>query len=256
LVMSCASVMSCTSRSSAYRRERYSDCAVSSCGITRGSVPIGGCKLNAAATVMLADDHRLVRCALRMVLEAEGWLEIVAEAGDVEETVRKVHGHKPDVLVLDVDMPGGSGLEAIPRLLEASPHTAIVVLTMHRVPQFARVALRCGARAFVLKEAADTELIEALRAALDGRDYVNPVVGAQIASEPPPSDEAPDGLTARQLQVLKLIVLGYTNPEIAEKLRIGVRTVEAHRAHIQQKVNRNSRADLVSYARVQGLVEY
>ena len=207
------------------------------------------------ATIMLADDHRLVRSALRMVLEAEGWIEIVAEAGDVEERIRKIHGHKPDALVLDVDMPGGSGLEAIPRLLGASSHTTIVVLTMHRVPQFARVALRRGARAFVLKEAADTELIEALHAALDGREYVNPRLGAQIASEPPPSDERPDGLTTRQLQVLKLIVLGHTNREIAEMLRIGVRTVEAHRVHIQQRIGRNSRADLVSYARAHRLVD-
>ena len=227
---------------------------------TNGSGPgdpiVIGRSLDPAATIMLADDHRLVRSALRMLLEAEGWLEIVAEAGDVEETVRKVRGHKPDVLVLDVDMPGGSGLEAIPRLLEASPHTAIVVLTMHRVPEFARVALRCGARAFVLKEAADTELVDAVRAALDGRGYLTPGVGAQIAVEPPPAREPPDRLTRRQLEVLRLVVNGYTNPEIAGQLGIGERTVEAHRKQIRHKVHRNSRADLVSYARVHRLVEY
>jgi len=211
--------------------------------------------LELAARIMLADDHRLVRSALRRLLEAGGGMEVVAEAGDVEETVRKVEAYTPDVLVLDVDIPGGSGLEAIPRLLEISPRTAIVVLTMHSVPQFARVALRCGARGFVLKEAADTELFEALRAALDGREYVNAGLGARLAAERPPSHEPPDGLTTRQLEVLKLLVLGYTNAEIADELGIGVRTVEAHRKHIQQKVNHESRAELVSYARARGLVD-
>ena len=212
--------------------------------------------LELAARIMLADDHRLVRSALRRLLEAGGGMEVVAEAGDVEETVRKVEAYKPDVLVLDVDIPGGSGLEAIPRLLEISPRTAIVVLTMHSVPQFARVALRCGARGFVLKEAADTELVDAVRAALDGRGYLTPGVGAQIAAEPPPTREPPDGLTRRQLEVLRLVVNGYTNPEIAGQLGIGERTVEAHRKQIRHKVHRNSRADLVSYARVHRLVEY
>jgi len=208
-----------------------------------------------ATTLVVADDHRLVRSALRWLLEAEGWIEIVAEAGDVDETLRKVRAYKPHMLVLDLEMPGGSGLEAIPRLLEASPQTAIVVLTMHRIPEFARVALRRGARAFALKEAADTELIEAVRAALAGCGYLNPGLGGQIATQPPPTREPPDGLTTRQLEVLKLVVGGYTNAEIADRLRIGERTVEAHRKHIQHKSRHRSRADLVSYALGHGLVD-
>ena len=216
---------------------------------------VNGHSLEPTTTIVLADDHKLVRSALRRVLEAEGWIDIVAEAGDVEEAVRKVRAYKPHVVVLDVGMSYGSGLKAIPRLLDASPHTAIVVLTMHRIPEFAREALRCGARAFALKEAAETELIEALRAALDGRGYLNPELGAQIAVQPTPTSEPPDGLTTRQLEVLKLVVLGHTNLEIAEQLRIGERTVEAHRKHIQYKVQHKSRADLASYARGHGLID-
>jgi two-component system, NarL family, response regulator NreC len=212
-------------------------------------------RLDPATTIILADDHRLVRSALRTVIEIEGGTEVVAEAGDVGETLRKVRGHTPDVLVLDLNMPGGSGLDAIPRILEASPGTAIVVLTMEDEPQVAQAALRSGARAFVPKDAADTELIDAIRAAADGHDYLSPELGARIAVEPPPESGAPDGLTERQLEVLRLLVSGYTNSEIADQLGIGERTVESHRTHIQQKTHRKSRADLVAYTRDHGLVD-
>ena len=209
-----------------------------------------------ATTVVLADDHRLVRAAVRRLLEAEGWIDVVAESADVEETVRKVRGHKPHVLVLDVGMPGGSGLEAIPRLSEASPSTRIVVLTMHRVPELARMALRWGALAFLLKEESGRELIEAVRAALDGQRYLSPGLAAEIAAQSAPSREPLDGLTPRELEVLKLVVRGYTNSEIADQLGVGERTVESHRKHIQDKVCLKSRAQLVSYARGRGLVDY
>jgi len=215
-----------------------------------------GRSLDLAATIMLADDHRLVRSALRSVLESEGWVDIVAEAADIEETVHKVRGHKPDVLVLDLNMPGGSSLEAIPHLLDASPGTAIVVLTIENEPELARAALRAGASAFVLKEAADTELIDAIQAARNGHAYLNPQLGAQIAAEPPAEPGAPDHLTERQLEVLRPLVFGYTNSEIADQLGIAERTVESHRAHIQQKTHHKSRADLVAYARDHRLVDY
>lgn len=202
------------------------------------------------ATVVLADDHPVVRRGLRMLLDAEEGLEVVAEAGDVETAVRKVRGYKPDVLVLDLSMPGGSGLEAIPRVLEASPRTAIVVLTMQDEPEAARAALRAGALAFVLKEAADTELEDALHAALRGRRYLTPQLGARIAREPEPT---PDQLSDRELDVLRLIALGYSNGEIGQQLFLSVRTVESHRSHIARKLGRASRAELVSYAREHGL---
>jgi two-component system, NarL family, response regulator NreC len=196
-----------------------------------------------------------VRSALRALLEAEDEFEIVAEAGDVDESVRKVLGYKPDVIVLDLSMPGGSSLGAIPRMLHASPDTSIVVLTMEDEPRFAREALRAGALGFVLKEAADTELVAAVRAAAQGVRYLNPQLGGLIAATPETPAGPPDNLTEREVEVLKLVALGYTNAEISEQLYLSVRTVESHRAHIQQKAGRTTRAELVAYAREHGLLE-
>jgi two-component system response regulator NreC len=197
--------------------------------------------------VALADDHEVVRSGLRLVLEGEPDIEIVAEAADVDAATRMVLGYKPDVLVLDLNMPGGSSLEAIPRIREASPATAIVVLTMQEDPAFAREALRAGALGYVLKEAANAELVQAIRLALAGRTYLHPSLGARIASTP---EEAgpPDDLSPRELEVLQLIALGHTNTEIGARLFLSVRTVESHRAHVQQKLSRTSRAELVAYA--------
>jgi len=206
-------------------------------------------------TIVLADDHTVVRSGLRMLLDAEDGLQVVAEAGDVAEAVRKVRAYKPDVLVLDLSMPGGPSLAAFPSLQEASPRTAIVVLTMEDEPRFARAALRAGALGFVLKEAADTELVEAVNAAGAGVRYLNPQLGALIAAEPEASTALPDGLSEREGEVLRLVVLGHTNTEIAQKLFLSVRTVESHRAHIQQKAGATTRADLVAYARKHGLLE-
>ena len=205
--------------------------------------------------IVLADDHAVVRGALRRVLEANEGFEVVAEAGDVDTALRKVRGHKPHVLVLDVNMPGGSSLGAIPSFLEASPDTAIVVLTMEASPQLARRALRAGALAFVLKEAADTELEAAIRAALAGHPYLDPQLGARVATEPEPTTGAPDGLSDRELEVLRLLALGHTNAEIANDLFLSVRTVESHHSHIQHKIGRTSLADLVAYARERGLFD-
>jgi two-component system, NarL family, response regulator NreC len=206
-------------------------------------------------TIVLADDHTIVRSGLRMLLDAEEGLHVVAEAGDVAEAVRKVRAYKPDVLVLDLSMPGGPSLAAFPSLQEASPRTAIVVLTMEDEPRFARAAMRAGALGFVLKEAADTELVQAVNAAAAGVRYLNPQLGALIAAEPEASTALPDGLSEREGEVLRLVVLGHTNTEIAQKLFLSVRTVESHRAHIQQKAGATTRADLVAYARKHGLLE-
>jgi two-component system response regulator NreC len=212
--------------------------------------------VTAKATIVLADDHTIVRSALRVLLEAEQQFDVVAEAGDVEEALRKVRGYKPDAIVLDLTMPGGSSLTAIPRMLEASPDTAVVVLTMENEPRFAREALRAGALGFVLKEAADTELVDAVRAALSGLRYLNPQLGGLIAAMPETAAERPDQLTERELDVLRLVALGHTNAEIAEQLYLSVRTVESYRRNIQQKAGRSTRAELVAYAREQGLLEF
>src|SRR5665213_1784117 len=196
--------------------------------------------------IVLADDHVVVRSGLRMLLDSDGDFEVVAEASNVEDARRYVRGHHPKVLVLDLNMPGGSSLEAIPAIREESPGTQIVVLTMQQEPAFAREALRAGALGYVLKDAADDELVEAVRRAAAGESYLNPKLGARIASEPPPGP--PDDLSEREVDVLRLIALGHTNAEIAEQLFLSVRTVETHRSHIQQKLRLSTRAELVDYA--------
>jgi two-component system response regulator NreC len=204
---------------------------------------------------VLADDHAVVRSGLRMVLERESGMEVVSEAGDAETAVRTVLGHKPSVLVLDLNMPGElTSLDAIPRIAEVSPDTRVVVLTMQEDPEFARQALRAGASGYVLKEAADDELVEAVRRAATGDTYLNPSLGARLAAAPPEAAGPPDDLTEREVEVLRLIALGHTNAEIAGQLFLSVRTVESHRAHIQQKLGRATRAELVRYALDHGFV--
>src|SRR5690349_18190711 len=190
-----------------------------------------------------------------MLIDNEEGLQVIAEAGTVPDAERLTRAHRPSVLVLDLNMPGGSGLEAIPRLRESSPETAIVVLTMQDDPAFARRALQSGALAFVLKEAADEELLEAIHLAAAGDTYLNPRLGARMAAAPEAPSGPPDDLTEREIEVLRLIALGHTNTEIASQLFLSTRTVETHRAHIQQKIRRNSRAELVRYALENGLVD-
>jgi two-component system response regulator NreC len=202
--------------------------------------------------IVLADDHAVVRSGLRMLLDSEQGFEVVAEASDVESARRYVRGHHPKVLVLDLNMPGGSSLEAIPGIREEFPDTQIVMLTMQQEPAFAREALGAGAIGYVLKEAADEELVQAVRNAAVGESYLTPRLGARMASEPPPGP--PDDLSDREVDVLRLIALGHTNAEIAEQLYLSVRTVETHRSHIQQKLRLSTRAELVGYALERGLI--
>jgi two-component system response regulator NreC len=206
-----------------------------------------------STTIVIADDHIVVRSGLRMLLDAEPDFEVVAEAGDVESARRYVRGHKPSVLVLDLNMPGEPSLPAIPKLRDEFPNTQIVVLTMQDDPAFAREAMRAGALGYVLKEAADSELVDAVRTAAGGGTYLHPRLGARLAAEPEAGSEL-DGLTDREREVLSLIALGHTNSEIAEQLFLSVRTVESHRAHIQQKLRLSTRAELVRYALDNGLI--
>ncbi len=197
----------------------------------------------------------MVRTGLGLLLGGEEGFEIVAEAGDVDAALRAVLGHKPDVLVLDLTMPGTlTSLEALPGVRERSPDTATVVLTMQEDPAYARHALRAGASGYVLKEAADTELVEAVRRAAAGQTYLNPSLGAKLAATTETPAGPPDDLSEREAEVLRLIALGHTNGEIGEQLFLSVRTVETHRAHVQQKLGRSTRAELVRYALDHGLM--
>ena len=204
------------------------------------------------AKVVLADDHSVVREGLRLMLDAQPNLRVVAEAGDVDTALRMTRAHRPGVLVLDLNMPGRSSLEAIPELLEASPETRIVILTMQDEPALAQATLRAGASGYVVKDAAGDELVQAVQLALQDQTYLHPQLGARIASGEPQAPD--DDLSEREREVLQLIALGHTNSEIASRLYLSVRTVESHRAHIQQKLGLTTRAELVRYALDRGLI--
>jgi two-component system response regulator NreC len=241
------SLVRCAGMSSASESDGAADLAA-----TPDATP-GGVAESTEITIVLADDHTVIRNALHMLLDAEPGFEVVAEAGTAEDAVRYVRGHKPTVLILDLNMPGGSSLDAIPDIMEASPSTEIVVLTMQNEPAFARRALQAGVRGYVLKEAADSELVQAVRSAAAGDTYLQPALGARLAAGA--NGRQADELSDRERDVLRLIALGHTNAEVAERLFISIRTVESHRSHIQQKLRLSTRAELVRYALEQGLVE-
>lgn len=211
----------------------------------------------AIISVVLADDHQVVRTGLRLLLDREPGIEVIAEAGTVPEAAEVTSAERPDVLVLDLNMPGGrtsTSLELLPGLAASAPDTAVVVLTMQDDPGMAREALAAGVRGYVLKEAADSELVTAIRSAAAGGVYLNPRLGALVAG-----GSGGDGdtgvLTLRERDVLRLIGLGHTNTEIAEQLFLSVRTIEAHRAQIQRKLDVSTRAELVRFALDNGLLD-
>jgi two-component system response regulator NreC len=205
-------------------------------------------------TIVLADDHQVVRSGLRLLLQGEQGMHVVGEVGDADAALRMVATRIPDVLVLDLNMPGRTSRSAIRELSASDSPTRVVVLTMEDDPAFVREALQAGAAGYVLKEAADEELVAAVRAAASGGTYLNPSLGARLAATPAGPPGPPDDLTEREVDILRLIALGHTNSEIAEQLFLSVRTVESHRAHIQQKLGRSNRAELVRYALDQGLI--
>lgn len=195
---------------------------------------------------MLADDHAAVRRNLRLLLDGEDDVEVIAEAGDISTVVRHVHGHVPHVLVLDLQLPNGSSIEAIRRLRERVPDTEIVVMTMEMSAVFAQQAIDAGAVGFVLKDRADDELPAAVRSAARGEEYISPQVEAALDALR--RAVRGDGLSPRETEVLRLIALGHTSAEIAGKLHLSRRTVETHRASIHKKLEVTTRAELVQFA--------
>jgi len=207
--------------------------------------------------VILVDDHAVVRSGLRRVLEASSGIEVVAEASNVRDAVFEVRARKPDVVVMDVVMPGTSGIEGTPLVLHEAPDAKVLVLSMQDDPRYVREAFAMGASGYVLKEAADTEVVEAVHQVANGQRYLHPALGARLLESEARQreEEAADPLSEREREVLRLLALGHTNQEIAKMLYISVRTAESHRAHIMQKLRLGTRAELVRYALAHGLLE-
>jgi len=206
--------------------------------------------------VLIVDDHAVVRSGLRHVLNAEEGIEVVGEAGDAQQAVFEARAQKPDVVLMDVVMPGKSGIETIPDVLKDAPETKVLMLSMQDDPRYVREAFAAGAAGYILKEAADTDVVAAVRAVAAGGRYVHPSLGARMvavdAQERKRAESDP--LSDRERAVLRLLALGHTNQEISAQLYISVRTAETHRAHIMQKLRLTTRAQLVRYALGEGLL--
>ncbi len=215
-----------------------------------------------ATRILIADDHAVVRSGLRLILWAEPDFELVGEASTGEEAVREALRLRPDILVLDIAMPGMNGLEAARAIRSEAPEVRIVVLTMHDDEAYLKEFLEIGMAGYVLKQAADVELVQAIRAVRRGEPFIYPSMTRQLIdiflkqSQPPPPAVAPDAeLSPRETEVLRLVALGYSGQQIADQLSISVSTVETHRAHVMEKLKLRGRAQLVRYALSKGLLE-
>jgi two-component system response regulator NreC len=200
--------------------------------------------------IVVVDDHAVVRSGLRLLLEAEDDLEVVGDAGSARDAVFEVRARQPDVILLDVTMPDENGIVALPKLLHEAPDAKVLMLSMEDDPSYVREAFGAGAHGYVLKEAADAEVVAAVRDVAQGRSYVHPTLGARMVAADAAAQAAAeaDPLSDREREVLRLLALGHTNQEIAQQLYISVRTAETHRAHIMRKLNLSTRAELVRYA--------
>jgi two-component system response regulator NreC len=206
--------------------------------------------------VLVVDDHAVVRSGIRSLLAAEDDFEVVAEASNARDAVFEARALKPDVIVLDLVMPGESGIEVLPKLKKEAPDAKVLVLSMQDDPRYVREAFAQGADGYVLKEAADAEVVAAVREIAAGGEYVHPALGARLvaAEAQARAAAAADPLSDREREVLRLLALGHTNQEIAKQLYISVRTAETHRAHIMQKLGLSTRAELVRHAIAHGLL--
>lgn len=205
-------------------------------------------------TVLIVDDHAVLRAGLKLLLDREDDLEAVGEAADARNAVFLTRRHRPGVILLDVTMPGRSGLDVLPELLKESPTSRVLILSMEDDPSYVRQAFAAGASGYMLKEAADVELVDAVRRVAAGEQYVHPALGARLVA-PVIGSAGQDELSDREQEVLTLLAHGHTNHEIAERLVVSVRTVESHRAHIMSKLRLSTRAELVSYALQHGLLK-
>jgi two-component system, NarL family, response regulator NreC len=207
--------------------------------------------------ILIVDDHAVVRTGLRLLLDSEEGLETIAEAGTARDAVFEARKHKPDVILMDIGLPDRSGIEVTVDVLKEAPKSKVLILSMEDDPSYVREAFSAGASGYVLKEAADSELVTALRQVAEGERYVHPALGARMAAADAEAAAQADAdpLSEREREVLRLLALGHTNQEIAKMLFISVRTAETHRAHIMQKLRLTTRAELVRYALAHGLLE-
>jgi DNA-binding NarL/FixJ family response regulator len=209
---------------------------------------------------LIADDHGVLRAGLRALLDAEPDLQVLGEAVDTQETLQMVSELCPNVVLLDMSMPGPGGIETTRQIRAALPETHVLVLTVHEDDSLLRASLEAGAAGYVTKRAVEAELINAIHAVQRGDLYVHPAMTRSLLKAPPPppphpDDEQVEPLTPRETEVLRLIAQGYTNRQAAEVLSISVRTVETHRANILGKLGLRGRVDLVRYAMDHGLLE-
>jgi two-component system response regulator NreC len=213
--------------------------------------------METCTSILVCDDHALLRSGLSRLLDAEEDLEVVGEAANAEEVVERAGAIGPDVVLLDIVMPGRSGLEALPELLAAAPEAKVLMLSMQDDPGYVRRAFAAGASGYLVKEAADAELVQAVREVAAGRRYVHPLLGARLAEAQTDGHTPgePDPLSEREREVLRLLALGHTNQEIAKQLFISVRTAETHRAHIMRKLRLSTRAEIVRYALATGQLD-
>jgi two-component system response regulator NreC len=206
--------------------------------------------------VLVVDDHAVVRAGLRLLLDAAPGIEAVGEAGSAREAIFENRSLGPDVVLMDLVMPGDNGIEATRKLLKETPGLRVLILSMQDDPMYVRESFSAGASGYILKEAADNELVQAVREVAAGGRYVHPTLGARLATAglDGPAKAETDALSDREREVLRLLALGHTNQEIARMLHISVRTAETHRAHIMSKLRVQTRAGLVSYALAQGML--
>ncbi len=206
-----------------------------------------------AVRVLIADDHAIVRAGLRAVLKGEVGMELVGEASGGEEALSLVEALRPDILVLDLSMPDLDGIQVTRQVQSSAPGVRVLILTVHEDEALLREAMRAGAAGYILKHAAEAELISAIHTVQMGETYIHPRLVRSLLVEPErqvlPTPLPETLLTPRELDVLGLIVQGYTNRQIAEELKLSVRTVEGYRANLTEKLGLHSRAELVRYAR-------
>ena len=211
--------------------------------------------------ILLADDHAVLRAGLRALLEADKEFHVVAEAGDGDQTLRLAVKLQPDVVLLDLNMPGPGGIEVTRRIVEAATKSRVLVLTAYEEDALVREALNAGASGYIIKRAVESELLNAIRAVQRGEVYVHPFVLRALLTPPAqkiaPKKKDRDGeiLTPREVEVLRLIARGYTNRQIAETLKLSIRTVESHRANLMGKLELETRVQLVRYATEHNLIE-